>query len=63
MIKLYQFITKIIKSKFSIIDRVDPCYLFKSTKNRVELKNMIQSHIADGVALTKFLYWIKNTKP
>ena len=44
----------IIKSKFSIIDRVDPCYYFKSIKNRVELKNMMQSHIADGVALTKF---------
>ncbi len=51
---------KIIKSKFSIIDRVDPCYYFKSIKNKVELKNMMQSHIADGVALTKFLYWIKN---
>ncbi len=50
---------EVIKSKFSIIDRVDPCYNLKSTKNRVELKNMIQSHIADGVALTKFLYWIK----
>ena len=22
---------------------------------------MIKSHIEDGVALTKFLYWIKNT--
>ena len=25
-------------------------------------KNMINSHILDGVALTKFLYWIKNCK-
>ena len=23
---------------------------------------MIQSHIKDGVALTKFIYWIKNLK-
>ena len=22
---------------------------------------MIKSHVSDGVALTKFLYWIKNT--
>ena len=52
----------IIKSKFSIIDKTDPCYLFKSKKNSIEIKNMIQSHIKDGVALTKFIYWIKNLK-
>ena len=52
----------IIKSKFSIIDKTDPCYLFKSKKNSIEMKNMIQSHIKDGVALTKFIYWIKNLK-
>ncbi len=52
----------IIKSKFLITSRVDPCYFFKSIKNQTEIKNMIQSHIEDGVALTKFLYWIKNLK-
>ena len=52
----------IIKSKFSIIDKTDPCYLFKSKKNSIEIKNMMQSHIKDGVALTKFIYWIKNLK-
>ena len=52
----------IIKSKFSIIDKTDPCYLFKSKKNPIEIKNMVQSHIKDGVALTKFIYWIKNLK-
>ena len=52
----------LIKSKFSIIDRIDPCYILKSKKNPVEIKNMIQSHILDGVALTKFIVWIKNSK-
>ncbi len=56
------FNENIIKSKFLITNRNDPCYLFKSRKNSTEIKNMIQSHIADGVALTKFIFWIKNIK-
>ena len=52
----------IIKSKFIITNRIDPCYLFKSRKNLTEIKNTIQSHIADGAALTKFIFWIKNLK-
>ena len=32
----------------------------KSKKNIVEINNTIKSHIADGTALTKFIYWIKN---
>ena len=31
----------------------------KSIKNKNEINNMINAHIEDGVALTKFLYWIK----
>ena len=51
----------IIKSKFKIINREDPTYLLKAIKNKTEIKNMINAHILDGVALTKFIYWIKNT--
>ena len=54
------FYEDIIKSKFKIIKREDPTYLFKSVKNKIEINNMINSHITDGVALTKFIYWIKN---
>ena len=50
----------IIKSKFKIIKREDPTYLLKAIKNKAEIQNMINSHIVDGVALTKFIYWIKN---
>ena len=32
----------------------------KSKKNIVEINNTIKSHVADGTALTKFIYWIKN---
>ena len=51
----------IIKSKFKIIKREDPTYLLKAIKNKTEINNMINAHIVDGVALTKFIYWIKNT--
>ena len=50
----------IIKSKFHIINADDPCYKLKSIKNSSEIKHMINAHIEDGVALTKFIYWIKN---
>ena len=50
----------IIKSKFKITKRDDPIYLLKAIKNKIEIKNMINTHIIDAVALTKFIYWIKN---
>jgi len=53
------FYENIIKSKFKIIKREDPTYLLKAIKNNTEIDNMISSHVVDGVALTKFIYWIK----
>ncbi len=50
----------LISYKFKIINKEDPLYNLKSLKNKTEIKNMINAHIEDGVALTKFLYWIKN---
>jgi hypothetical protein len=52
----------IIKSKFQIINRNDPCYNLKSIKNSNEINLMEKAHIEDGVALTKFIYWMKNKK-
>ena len=46
--------------KFKILKKEDPIYLLKSIKNKKEINNMINAHIIDGVALTKFIYWIKN---
>ncbi len=55
------FFEDILKLKFKIIKKEDPIYLLKSIKNKIEIQNMIESHIYDGVALTKFIYWMKNT--
>ena len=52
---------KIFGKKFKIFKNQDPIYHLKSIKNKYEIKNMINSHVIDGVALTKFLYWIKET--
>jgi len=54
------FFEKIIKSKFKIIKKKDPVYELKSIKNSSEIKHMIEAHKKDGLALTKFIYWIKN---
>ena len=53
------FYENILRKKFKILKKNDPIYLLKSLKNSTEIKNMINSHIYDGVALTKFLFWIK----
>ncbi len=55
------FNEKLINSKFLIKKKVDPINDLKSVKNKTEIKNMIDVHIRDGVAVTKFLYWIKNS--
>ena len=51
----------IIEQYFKIQSKVDPCYSLKSVKNKTEIRNMIATHVIDGVALTKFIYWIKNS--
>ncbi len=56
------FYENLIKSKFKIKSREDPIYFLKSIKNKIEINNTIKAHILDGVALTKFLYWIKMSK-
>jgi len=53
------FYENLINSKFKIVSREDPTYLLKAIKNKAEIKNMVNTHIIDGVALTKFIYWIK----
>ncbi|MDU7535562.1 MAG: aminopeptidase P family protein [Peptostreptococcaceae bacterium] len=49
-----------IPSNVQKIEERNPSILFKSIKNEIELKNTRNSHIKDGVAFTKFMYWLKN---
>jgi len=49
-----------IPSNVQKIEERNPSILFKSIKNEIELNNIRNSHIKDGVAFTKFMYWLKN---
>ena len=42
-----------------IIDKPKPSTLMKACKNDIELENLKNAHIKDGVAVTKFMYWLK----
>ncbi len=49
----------IILKNNKIVNGRDPIYEFKSIKSNKELENIKRAHIIDGVALTKYLFWIK----
>lgn len=42
-----------------IVEAANPTILMKAMKNDVELENIKEAHIKDGIAITKFMYWIK----
>lgn len=42
-----------------LIKEMSPIILLKACKNEVELENTKWAHIKDGVAVTKFMYWLK----
>jgi Xaa-Pro aminopeptidase len=48
-----------IPTKVKIIDTPNPTMLFKCVKNEVEIQSLRNSHLKDGVAVTKFMYWLK----
>ena len=54
------FYKNIINRNNKILRNTDPIYFYKSQKNNVEIKNSMKIHEYDGVALTKFIFWIQN---
>ena len=54
------FFKTLISKNNLIIEKQDPIYFLKSLKNKTEIKNSIKSHIYDGAALTKFIFWLKD---
>jgi len=51
---------KNIHSSNKLIDIEDPIYLLKAIKNKTEISNIKIAHLFDGIALTKFIFWLKN---
>ena len=55
---IYQSLKK-LKSKVKLID--DSIEILKSQKNDTEIKGVRSAHLRDGVALTKAIFWIKES--
>ena len=41
------------------VNAENPTLMMKAVKNPVEVANMRKAHIKDGVAVTRFIYWVK----
>ena len=50
---------RLINGSNKVIDRMNPTAYMKAVKNDVEIENEKRAHIKDGVAMTKFIYWLK----
>ena len=47
-------------SKNTLINSMNPSTYLKAHKNETEITNTKEIHIQDGVAIVKFMYWLKN---
>lgn len=48
-----------LSPEVKVLDLPNPTEQMKAVKNRTEIDNTIAAHIKDGVAFTKFMYWLK----
>lgn len=49
-----------LNSVIKIINENNPTLLMKAIKNSTEIDNIKNAHIKDGLAFTRFMYWLKN---
>ena len=48
-----------LNKNIQVINKPNPTELMKAVKNPVEVDNIRLAHVKDGVAVTKFMYWLK----
>lgn len=58
--KVNYFIYSNLNPIIKIVNEDNPTVLMKAIKNPIEIENLKSAHIKDGVAFTKFMYWLKN---
>lgn len=58
--KISYTILKNIPEGVKVVSAINPTTIFKAEKNEVEIENTRNAHIRDGVAVAKFMYWLKN---
>lgn len=52
-------ITASLNPGIRVVDKPNPTELMKAVKNPTEIDNTRKAHVKDGVAFTKFMYWLK----
>ena len=52
-------ITSSVNPAIKVVDKPNPTELMKAIKNPTEVDNTRMAHVKDGVAFTKFMYWLK----
>jgi Xaa-Pro aminopeptidase len=55
-----KYFESIILKNNKIYNRQDSIYALKAIKTKKEIENIKKTHIYDGAALTKYLFWLKN---
>lgn len=50
---------KAIEAHTAVTDKPNPTALMKAIKNKTEQDNLRKAHLYDGIAVTKFMYWLK----
>ncbi len=48
-----------LNDNVKVVQDANPTELMKAVKNETELSNIRNAHVKDGVAFTKFMYWLK----
>ena len=51
---------KVLQNDQEIVEAKNPTEFLKAVKNLVELQNMREIYLKDSLAVTKFIYWLKN---
>lgn len=52
-------ISSSLGKNIKVVDKPNPTELMKAIKNKTEVDNTRMAHVKDGVAFTKFMYWLK----
>jgi len=57
--KINYRLMSLLPDKLQIQNIQNPIVLMKAKKNKIECENMRKAHIKDGIAVTRFMHWLK----
>ncbi|MCD8124238.1 MAG: aminopeptidase P family protein [Lachnospiraceae bacterium] len=57
--KVNMALTSRLPEGCQLVPAANPTTLMKSIKNETEIQNILSCHVKDGVAMVKFIYWLK----